>query len=336
MQYDLILIDMFNLYYRRKSSALEKDPISMARNIISFIENDVEQHLVENGNLYLLYDPIPKTDLGYSKIFKYTERQNIVRSYKNNRTHDRNVLTVVDFVRKYFLHRGQHIITVISNSFEADDYVESILKENIGKKALMITNDEDWCKFLSDDVEMMNWDWDKMMTFESFNKKYNFYPSIAGVCVWKACFGDGADTSDNKIKMSAGSDNITGALQVKGLKKANDIKLSAFEYIKWLGTHTTSVEDVEKYKVASYIELLKKENKDPQDEFFCKINSLDPKYEIQSTFFSNLSVIKTRCKSYKKYATAKDIDDKFNSLIENVLGIGQTENKKFRFGNIKG
>lgn len=161
MQYDVIAVDMFNLYYRKKNSSLEKDPISIARNMVTFINNEVMQHLTDDGKLFLLYDPIPKTDLGLSKTFKYTERQEIVHAYKKNRTHDRNCLTVVDLVRKNFIHRGSNVISVISDKYEADDYMESIVKkeaEEFDKKhpdggrelrILMITNDEDYSRYLT-------------------------------------------------------------------------------------------------------------------------------------------------------------------------------------------
>ena len=161
MQYDVIAVDMFNLYYRKKNSSLEKDPISIARNMVTFINNEVMQHLTDDGKLFLLYDPIPKTDLGLSKTFKYTERQEIVHAYKKNRTHDRNCLTVVDLVRKNFIHRGGNVISVISDRYEADDFMESIVKKEAEKfdkkhsdggkelRILMITNDEDYSRYLT-------------------------------------------------------------------------------------------------------------------------------------------------------------------------------------------
>ncbi len=161
MQYDVIAIDMFNLYYRKKNVALEKDPISIARNMVTFINSEVKQHLADEGKLFLLYDPIPKTDLGLSKTFKYTERQEILHAYKKNRTHDRQCLTVVDLVRKYFIHRGPNVISVISDKFEADDFMESIVKKEAEEfdkkypdggrelKILMITNDEDYARYLT-------------------------------------------------------------------------------------------------------------------------------------------------------------------------------------------
>lgn len=323
MQYDVIIVDMFNLYYRKKSTSLEKDPISIARNMVTYIDKDVKSHLCNNGKLMLLYDPIPKTDLGLSKVFKYTERQEIVSSYKSNRVHDRECLTVVNLVRKYYLHRGPDVISVISDRFEADDYVESIVKEYSGKDIAMISTDEDWCKYLSDKVVMVNSGWNSIFTVEKFKNKYGFIPSISGVCVWKACFGDG-------------SDNIKGALQVKGLKRANNVKLAAFEYVKYLGNNDVSVDHIENLNKSNYTALFNVDNKTPEENFIYQINTFDPKYEVASTFFQNIKVIKSRCDSYKPYATSKDLDDKYNIVIEKTLGFNTKKDRSFKFGKIKG
>lgn len=324
MQYDVIAVDMFNLYYRKKNNSLEKDPISIARNMVTFINTEVMQHLVDDGKLFLLYDPIPKTDLGLSKTFKYTERQEVLHAYKKNRTHDRNCLTVVDLVRKNFIHRGSSIISVISNKYEADDFMESIVKEHNDKDILMITNDEDWCRYLSPKVKMMNADWLNLFTVDTFRDKYNFIPSITGVCVWKACFGDG-------------SDNIKGALQAKGLKKSNDIKLKAFEYVKYLGLNQdVTIKHIESLRQFSHTRLSEKKIRTVEEEFIYSLNMFDPKYEVASTFYSNLYVIQSRCDDYHKFATAKDIDDKYNIIIEKTLGFIKKEDRAFKFGMIKG
>lgn len=324
MQYDVIAVDMFNLYYRKKNVALEKDPISIARNMVTFINTEVKSHLADEGKLFLLYDPIPKTDLGLSKTFKYTERQEILHNYKKNRTHDRQCLTVVDLVRKYFIHRGPNVISVISNKYEADDFMETIIKNYPDQDILMITNDEDYARYLSPKVEMMNWDWNKMFTVDSFREKYEFTPSIAGVCVWKACFGDG-------------SDNIKGALQVKGLKKANEVKLKAFEYVKYLGEHPeVTVKHIEELKKTPHTDLFKKENKTVEEELLYALNQFDPKYEVSSTFFHNLMVIQSRCDDFVPFSQWKDVDEKYNLLIEKSLGFNVKEDRTFKFGMIKG
>lgn len=49
-----------------------------------------------------------------------------------------------------------------------------------------------------------------------------------------------------------------------------------------------------------------------------------------------MKVIMSRCNDYKKFAVAKDVDDKFNLLIEKTLGFKVKESKQFKFGHIKG
>lgn len=170
---------------------------------------------------------------------------------------------------------------------------------------------------------MMNWDWNKMFTVDSFRDKYEFTPSIAGVCVWKACFGDG-------------SDNIKGALQVKGLKKANDVKLAAFEYVKWLGEHPTTIKHIEDLKKVSHSDLFKIQNKTIEQDFLYQMGQFDPKYEVESTFFSNLRVIQSRCDDFVPFSKSKDVDEKYNLLIEKTLGFNVKEDRQFKFGMIKG
>lgn len=174
-------------------------------------------------------------------------------------------------------------------------------------------------------VEMMNTDnWLNLFTVDSFREKYNFIPSIAGVCVWKACFGDG-------------SDNIKGALQVKGLKKANDVKLKAFEYVKYLGANQdVTIKHIEDLKNYNHSMLLNKQDKTIEEDFIYALNMFDPKYEVASTFFSNLRVIQSRCDDYFKFATAKEVDEKYNILIEKTLGFIKKEDRTFKFGMIKG
>ena len=83
MTYKTFIIDMFNLAYKKKSKIA--DPKQTANNVINFIEDEVKQRLEPNGKVYLTFDPLPKSDLGMEKNFKYgPERQKIsihIRKY---------------------------------------------------------------------------------------------------------------------------------------------------------------------------------------------------------------------------------------------------------------
>lgn len=338
MQYDVIAVDVFNYFYRKKSTSLEKDAIGIAHSVICGILDDIMPHLAKNGRIYLLYDPIPKSDLGIDKMYKYTGRQEILKSYKSNREHNAKVLMTVHYIYKYFLHRGPQFVSVISNMYEADDYVESIISEHAGKQILMVTTDNDWCRYLSDSVAMMNSSWENIFTVDAFEKKYEFIPSIAGVCVWKACFGDGATVDSNKrVKASAGSDNIKGALVIKGLKNANIVKLAAFNYVKWLGYNKRNVKDILQVE-HNLFSFINKERRNPEEEFFFQMECLNKRYNVTSAFFMNLNVIMSRCDDYKKYAVSKDIDEKYNKVIDKLLGfnVKGSQDKSFKFGLIKG
>lgn len=326
MIYDAILVDVFNLYYRRKKYALDSSVVSQANSMIDFIEREVKTHQVKGKPFYLLFDPIPKNDLGLDSSFRFKpERKEILNDYKSNRKKNPGVLQVVSAVRKYYSHRGDEVVEVISNQYEADDFVESLVAD-LGDKAsiAMVTTDMDWARFLSDKVCMINEGFDQPFTNKDFFEKYQFVPTIASVSVFKALFGDP-------------SDNISGALMTKKLKGARDAKVKAFDYIKLLGETKIELDVAMKHAEGfTFKELCEKENRNVEEEFFYEILSTDPKFSVQSTMETNLAVIKTRCDSYKKYAVTKPVDEKFNALISKSLGIPVPgEKKKFRFGNIK-
>lgn len=322
MLYSHILVDVFNLYYRRLNKALTKDPIDLANNLISFIEGDISKHLDKEGVLYLLYDPIPKKDLGLSNSFK-TERQQIVKSYKANRNHDKNVLEVVDLVRKYFLHKGPKIATVISNSLEADDFVEGIVtKYPADTQIALYSNDEDWCRYISDSIHLINEGFENPFTAQSFKDKYNFKPNSSSVCFFKAFFGDP-------------SDNIEGALMVKRLQNANDYKKLAFQWIQEIGEKSDYFDVVcSRVKKYTFIELNKLKELNTEQELFMKINCIPPKKGVTSQLWDNVNIIKCRCSNVDKYITTKEPDPKYDKLIEATLGRG-TQKKTFKFGHIK-
>lgn len=326
MVYDAVLVDVFNLYYRRARYALDNSAIALSNSMIDYIEREVKKHQAKDKPFYLLFDPIAKNDLGLDNSFRFsTERKDIMANYKANRKKNPGLLQVVDTIRKYYSHRGNEVVEVISSKYEADDYVETIIKDlGPSAKVAMVTTDLDWARFLSDNVSMINEGFDKPFTSKAFIDKYNFIPTVASVSMFKALFGDA-------------SDNIQGALMTKKLKNARAVKLKAFEFVQELGNNKSLLDDVEeRLKKYVFAELIEKENKSKEEAFVLELLSTDPKFSLQSTVDLNLQVIKTRCKDYKKYAATKDIDETFNNLIAKSLGHAvKGEKKKFRFGNIK-
>lgn len=330
MLYNNIVVDVFNLFYRVKNDSIESNSLAYARKCIGVINNEIKSHLKNGGKLYLLYDPIPKDDLGSSRSFKtLTGRQEDVATYKRNRVHNADILKTVLLIRKYFSHRGDEYINVASTgAYEADDFVEPLIKEGIltGKTAL-ITTDEDWCRYISEDIDMINENlystgWDSPFTPMKFMEKYGFNPTIASVCFWKACFGDN-------------SDNITGALMIKS--RSNELKNKAFELIKIIGDYNMTLEELKNQLFGrSYQQIVNSKDRTEVEKFMMLIFSLDSKYSVASNLDLNLRVIECRCKEVAKFLKSKPVDEKYNSIIEQVLGFKvEGQKKKVKFGNIR-
>lgn len=325
MKYDLILIDVFNLYYRRKSHVAIQSTVAITNNLIDYIENELKPMLSTDGKLFLLFDPIAKDDLTVDSSFKYsTERKQLNAKYKENRKKDGLILQCVDTLRRYFLHQGPNVIECENYKYEADDYVESIVKEFSDKKILMVTTDEDWSRFLSENVHMMNRGPKDLFTVKEFQEKYKFKPTIASVTYFKALYGDG-------------SDNIQGALFQRKKKVLEPLKLYGFEFIKHIGETGEDLKTIEertaKYNFKKLHEL---EDMNPEEKFFYEVESLGYKLPIKESIQMNLRLIKTICEDYKKVAVSKEIDDKFTNIIKRSLNRPvDGEKKGFKFKLMK-
>ena len=330
MVYSNILVDVFNLYYRVRGGALKNDAITVANHVIDFIENDISKYQDKSKSMYLLFDPIPKKDLGISSSFKYqTTRQKINKDYKANRYKNSQAdLEVIELVRKYFSHRGEKYIEVISDMYEADDFVESLVKEltTINKRAMiaLYTTDEDWCRYLSDKVEMINGTFSEPFTRDKFYEKYQFYPTICSVVFFKALYGDP-------------SDNITGALMQKKLKKYPLAKQLGFEFIKEISNKPDEkVDDIlKRIKGYNFKTLKEDERKTEEVKFFFSVFCTDHKFSFDDLLLQNVKIIRSRCDNYSPYMNVKEPDEKYNDFIEKILN-RKKEKVKFRFGGLKG
>lgn len=334
--YSSIIVDVFNLFYRERNKTMGEglptpSVIDYANHLIDFIENTLRQYQDNEKPMYLLFDPIPLKDLGIDSSFKFkTTRQNISADYKANRKkEDESVLEVVELVRKYFSHRGEKYIECLNAKFEADDYVASIIKDIKSKSKVysiaLYTTDEDWARYLDDDVVIINKSIKEPMTVNSFFEKYKFIPTVSSVQMFKALFGDP-------------SDNIQGVLLEKKIKRFNLAKKLGFEYVKKLGDERTPMVEVYKEisrdKVKSVVDKAKDiMTPDTEVSFLESIFCIDSKYDVTDALIKNLNLIESRCDDYKKYIVSKDVDDKYNVFINQVLGREKVK-RPVRFGKV--
>ena len=317
MTYKTFIIDMFNLAYKKKGKV--SNPKVIANNVIDFINEEVKQRLDNGGKIYLTFDPLPKSDLGMEKNFKYNpDRKEIKRDYKSNRVHDETVLAALRLLRKYYTYRGADLITVISDYLEADDYVEDLVELESEGMIALISTDMDWSRYICDRVHMINDSFDTSFTKEMFFNERGYFPTITAITLEKAIFGDKSDGIEpiltKKNKVYKDSTDFIKAL-IKEISKTN-----------------LSIKDVENViNDSKAVELLGKTEKSHIEDIVSIISISD---DALNAFKENIRVIKSRCDDIKKHIKVHSINESYNTLMESTLGRNKNPNKKFHFGNI--
>lgn len=317
MTYRTFIIDMFNLAYKKKSKIA--DPKQTANNVINFIEEEVKQRLEPNGKIYLTFDPLPKSDLGMEKNFKFSpDRKEINKDYKSNRVHDEVVLTALKLLRKYYTYRGKEYLTVISSFLEADDYVEGLVNLEEEGMIALISTDMDWARYISDRVHMINNTFDKPYTKQDFFDEKGYFPTIAAITLDKAIFGDKSDCIEpiltKKNKIYKDSSDFIRAL-IKEASKT-DVTLKDIENV---------------FEYAQSVDLMGKAEKSHVEDIIAIISVSNNAMEA---FHNNIRLIKCRCDDVTKYITHHAVNQSYNTLIETTLGRNKSSKQKFHFGNI--
>jgi 5'-3' exonuclease len=319
MLYDAILVDVFNVCYRK----YKNDGIfNGAKQVIDYLSNDIIPLLSKNGKLYLLYDPIPKSDLGVNKTYK-TARQEIVNSYKSTRLGNPEVLGIVKFLRKYYTFRGDNIVTVIAKSLEADDFVEGLIELEKDGNIAMISNDKDWTRYLSENVVLIDRGPLEPYTCSKFFEEYKHKPSTASVILRKSLYGDY-------------SDNITGVLKMDKVHFYEYIEIIAENAILDVAKDEMTLDELENIiNDATFPRLNKKEDKTQLETLLYHIITADVKKADDPLWVlkNNIRVIKCRCKDVTKFLQTYPENNKVNMLYEKMLG-EKTQTKKFKFGNV--
>jgi 5'-3' exonuclease len=318
MLYDSILIDVSNFFYRVKG---KENNVGCVTNIMIDKTLETKSRLKKDGRLFLLYDPMPTNDLGVSKVFKYdNNRKTENPDYKSGRKFSPLFTECINQYQKYFLYRGDNIVSVYSDQYEADDYVETIvqeLKKTPKTKVALMTTDHDYARYLTLGIDMINKDWDHPYTREAFLKDYDFYPSVASVTLFKAIYGDS-------------SDNIKGAITLK--KSLEMIRNSANDAIKYLGENDMLIDNlIKEFTVPVSINIIDMAADSPIKALVANIISMDLNSLVIDQILANINLIRSRCSSYIKYAHTNPENTVLNSILEESLG--RIKNKKsFKFG----
>lgn len=330
MLYDAILIDVFNLYYKKRKA--HATPISMANDMIDFIEVELAPKLSEKsslGKIFLLFDPLPENDGNVSKAFRYYSsdmkpvRKQILRKYKGTRTEDKNAIDTLHLVKMFFLFRGKKYVTVMSPEHEADDFVESIVGSHPDKNFLMFSSDMDWARYISDTTVLSTGNPSASFGKEEFFEKFGFFPSIKTVVLQKALFGDK-------------SDNIDASIIPEKEKNCLPCKELAQTYLEEVSKTNETLEDIVR-RVSKYTFrfLFDQKPRTTEQELFYRMICNEDENMIRN-FLTNVQLVRSRCKSYTPYQSCNDYSKSFCNAIDTTLGrAGEVKKKPFKFGGVR-
>lgn len=321
MIYRNILIDSSNLFYRlqRKNDSCK----SAVKRMIGFVEETSMAHLSPDGTVYLLFDPVAQDDLGESKSFEVTSyRKMLSRDYKCNRTHSPIFKSTISLFMKYFAYKGEKIKLVYSQMFEADDYVEPLLEKLTEGDRALVSNDEDWARYIDDKTFLISKGYDEPFDKKDFYNKFKFYPTPAANTLYKAIYGDK-------------SDNITGCIFMKKAKFITNIKKTAYDYIKWVSENDVSLDEIEKaFSDTTMKEVNNKvEEKTPFDILFSEFSIASQKENVLGKFQLNIKLIKSQLqgKDVSQFVHWNEERQKYNEVIrQSIYGL----NMKSWFGKV--
>lgn len=188
-KYSHLLIDGSNLYHR--SYHLGKTYPNLATGVINEALKSIDR--LSNEFSYITSEIYFLFDNSQSQI---NIRKQIDPGYKSNREKNQqeDIFRFHHYLIEILKVRDSRYKILLAGSLEADDLVKPLLQTisfNHSSKALMISNDLDWSRNLSNYVHW--YDWSQVLEPESFYSKYKFFPSEEGLKIYKAIKGDPSD-----------------------------------------------------------------------------------------------------------------------------------------------
>lgn len=236
LNYTKIIVDTSNIFYRVAAFHLkdlnEENYNTLIKNntVLNYYKAIIDKLAQSTfGEVCLLFDPLESNG-------HMSTRLQIKENYKSNRDKKSPIAKlkqdVLEKLYAYYLIEAPTKIAVYHDfQYEADDFVEKLTMTG---KCLMVTSDEDFCRYLETGrVEMLykglTLSAENIFTATDFEQKYGFIPNIPSVTFWKVMYGDK-------------SDNVIGAFQnenTKVLKLADDYMR---ELLKEMGEKNPSID----------------------------------------------------------------------------------------------
>ena len=204
-KYDAIVIDSVNFAYKT-FKINDETPIRISKktvykdsicNFINSVEDLKNKYLKSDGQVYLLFDNyFSRADL--RSMYMFANRKELNESYKANRKKEsKEFYNSLNFLRYFYLIGPSQYHTVRIDNLEADDLVKPLF-EDIGVadgklSALLITNDLDWTRYLSDMVDWLPKLNEPPEDYRKLSAKLGFQVNEKNIIAYKAIFGDSSD-----------------------------------------------------------------------------------------------------------------------------------------------
>lgn len=201
-KYRRIVIDFNNLFYQRVIDESEKGLSGLYKGFVKNpflslherVEAIVDKFGYDNTEVYFLAD---------NPNSVYYKRRELDSSYKHRREQTFTTKFLnrsMDFAYLSLKQKSQNYKFLRIKEYEADDLVKplvNILKPSYYDNILLVSNDLDWSRSISDHVAWYNYK--EVVTREVFFKKYHFFPTEESIKLYKAIHGDESDSIPNAV-----------------------------------------------------------------------------------------------------------------------------------------
>jgi len=216
---DLIIVDALNLFYR--TSGAEKTPPALLKGkevyleffnrYITMIEKLLE-YLTPDGVLVMTYDGIPHRYKQSKSFFVSKEPTSLRRvkdpNYKVSRRLSKEsqaFYNTMDLARYYLEFKPRNVYSIASPRIEADDFVKPLIdhftKEKQGCQVLLVSNDSDWYRWVTNDIVIMDGRGSDMVISnqDKLTAKFGFPVDDFSITMFKCIFGDASDDVEAAI-----------------------------------------------------------------------------------------------------------------------------------------
>lgn len=307
MEYKYLIIDANNLGYKVLNRDLDRSLLKISNKFIygAFVKNYIEtisylKNKFGSEEVILLFDNhTSKEELKKAfKLHQGTTRKDIKETYKSNRKKESNEFyESLNFIKYYYMIGDSCYHTAQVFKLEADDLVKPCLDTIVRKdSALLVTNDMDWARYLSDKIHYLPKD--EPVDEQIFFELHGYVPSEEKIILDKLLFGDS-------------SDNITPVFpEIK-----NSIR-------KQILNDFDSIFDV----------ILYNSSKEYLKEFTSLIKDRELDIKINYQLLSSIEVTNENFLSH--YTTGRNSSTLKNAVLEILYGKDKVETK-FEFGGIK-